>query len=339
MVSKTENKFYLTGWEGDSESGYLIITPDEAFLLTDSRYTEQAVAEAKGFHIIEVPGNFAPFLAEFLKEKGIERLGFESHDLSVFNHKRFKKFFKTKLIPVAHLIEEFRAVKDEEEINLLKQAVRLDEIAFDHILNFVRVGMTEAEVAWELEKKLKELGAQRMGWSPFIVAAGKNSSIPHYGNSREVKIQKGDILQLDFASVVGGYHSDTSRVIFVGRPTQDKIETYNLVARAQEIGEELIKPGITGEDVDRKVRGFLESKTKYFFRHGLGHGVGLEIHEMPKISPNGQKKLEVGNCFTVEPGIYQPGWGGIRLEDVVVLEESGTKVLTKATKELKNVTI
>ncbi|MDP2671245.1 MAG: Xaa-Pro peptidase family protein [bacterium] len=339
LVSKTENKTYLTGWEADPESGYLLITPGQAFLFTDSRYTEQAIQLVDGFEVVEVPGNFSSFAVEFISKKKLKRIAFESHNLSVFDFKRFKKLFPSKLIPLAHLLEERRATKDQDEIEAIRAAVRLDQSAFEYILNFVKTGQTEAEVAWELERKLKELGAQRMGWQPFIVASGANSSIPHYGNSSKVKIKKGDLLQLDFASVVEGYHSDTSRVIFIGKPDEEKIKIYNWVREAQELGESLVRPGKSGEEIDTAVRNFLKEKTPNYFQHGLGHGVGLEIHELPKLSLAGKKKLEIGNCFTVEPGIYRPGWGGVRLEDIVVLGKNGAEILTKTTKEIKDVTI
>lgn len=339
LVSNTENKFHLTGWSADSESGYLLITGKENFLFTDSRYTEQAVSQVKNFKLIELNGGFAPFLADFAKEKKIKRLGFESHDISVFALRRFKEFVKVRWIPIANLIEEFRAVKDETEIEKIRRAVAMDEEAFNHILKTVRVGMTESEIAWELEKKLKELGAEKMAWFPFIVAAGKNSSIPHYGNNPKVKIKKGDILQLDFASVVDGYHSDTSRVIFIGKPSSEQVKVYNWVWDAQKLGQSLVKKGVQGDFIDRKVRDWLRERTPFYFKHGLGHGVGLQVHELPKISENGKKKLEIGNCFTIEPGIYQPGWSGVRLEDIVVTTKNGCEILTKTTKDIKEVTV
>ncbi len=339
LVSKTENRFYLSGWPGDSESGFLLFTADKNYLFTDSRYSEQAFSLTHNYKIVDFKTNFPTAFAELVASLGLNRVGYESHDLSVFNFTRIRKIAKIRLVPLAHLLEERRAFKDELEISKIKKAVHNDTLAFKYILNFLKPGMTEAEVAWELEKKLKELGAERMGWQPFIVAAGVNSSMPHYGNSRKVKIKRGDTLQLDFAGVYEGYHSDTSRVIFVGKPTQEQIEVYTLVLDAQRLGESLVKPGKSGAAIDRQVREFLKGKTKFYFKHGLGHGVGLEIHELPHVSPTGAQKLESGNCLTVEPGIYRPGWGGMRVEDVVVVTESGCDVLTKAPKDLKDVTL
>ena len=338
LVSNPGNRHYLTGWPADAESGYLLITTSGNYLFTDSRYSEQATSVAN-FELIDTTGGFAPKLSELVKEKGLARIGFESHDLSVFDLRRIKKFVKAKFVPVAHLIEEARAIKDRDEIELIRRAVNLDQKAFEHILGFVKPGQTEGEVAWELEKKLKELGAERAGWFPFIVAAGANSSIPHYGNSPTAKIKVGDILQLDYASVVDSYHSDTSRVIFIGKPDPDQVKVYNWVREAQELGESLVKPGAVGGDIDRKVRGFLAKQTGFYFKHGLGHGVGLEIHELPRVSPGSRQKLQVGNCLTVEPGIYRPGWGGVRLEDIVVVTEKGCEVLTKTTKKISEITI
>jgi len=339
LVSKPQNRFYLTGWPGDFESGYLLITEKANYLFTDSRYTEEVVNSVFGFEIVDIPQTFPTVFAQLTGKLKLGRIGFESHDLSFFNYKRLRKITRSKLTPIAHSIEDLRAVKDESEVANLKKAVEIDKKAFEHIRSFIKPGLTEAEVAWELEKKIKELGAEKVGWHPLIVAAGANSSIPHYGNSPKVKVKKGDILQLDFGSVFAGYHSDTSRAIFVGKPSKEQIEIYQLVLQAQELGESLVRSERTGAGIHQKVQDFLKGKSKFYFTHGLGHGVGLEIHELPRVSPAGKKKLKTGNCVTIEPGIYRPGWGGVRLEDIVLVKDKGCEVITKISKEIKDITL
>src|SRR3989344_5587594 len=217
LISGQANRFYLTGWEGDPESGYLLITPNTALIITDARYTEHATKQTDGLEIVETKEGPGPTLQEIVDKYKLKQVGFESHDLSVFDSKRIKKYLKgTKLIPVAHFVEGLRAVKDEIEIENLKKAISIAEKAFAHVLKFVRPGRTEKEIAWEMEKYMRESGAEKMAWEPFIVAAGANSSMAHYG-AGDTKIKKGDTLQIDYGCVYEGYHCDISRVVFVGK--------------------------------------------------------------------------------------------------------------------------
>jgi len=345
IVSATPNRYYLSGWNGDSESGWVVVTLDKSYILTDSRYTEHATGEAPGFEITEYEASLPEFFGEFSAKLNLKRVGFESHDLSVFNLRRLRRFTKhLKLVPVAHLIEDLRTVKDQVEIENIASAVRIADTAFDYILNFVKPGKTEVEIAWEMEKFMRDAGAEKMAWDPFIVASGQNSSMAHWGASEE-KIKKNDMVLVDYGCVVGGYYSDTSRVFFVGRPTTEQKKVYNLVLDAQKLGESLVKEGARGSTIDKKVRSFLEKnlpagrQAQNIYRHSLGHGVGLEIHELPRLSIHSKNKLQYCNVLTVEPGVYIPGWGGVRLEDVVVVEKEGCRVLTKASKDIKEVTI
>ncbi|HEY4695023.1 MAG TPA: Xaa-Pro peptidase family protein [Candidatus Nanoarchaeia archaeon] len=339
LVSCQANRYYLTGWQGDSESGYLLVTERRAFILTDSRYTEEVGRRVEGFELVEYKGRLAEFLGNFFKNQELPWVGFESHDLSVFLFKEIKKHARgVKLVPVAHLLEDLRSVKDQEEIKLLKKSVEIADGAFAFIKNKVKVGMTEAEVAFEIEKFMRSKGAQKNAWEPFIVASGPNSSMVHYAaGGRELR--KGDQVLLDWGCVYQGYFCDTSRVLFLGEPNAKQRQVYNLVLEAQSRGIAKVRAGRRALEVDRQARDFLKEKSKFVFGHGLGHGVGLEVHEAPRVNEHSTTKLASGQVITIEPGIYEPGWGGVRLEDMVLVTEKGCEVLTNAPKELEKVIV
>ena len=339
LVSHQQNRYYLSGWMGDYESGFVLITPKKSFILTDSRYSEHAIKNTVGFEVLEYDSQVAIFIRDLTKKLKIKRVGYESHDLSVFTFKRLQKYNShLKFIPIAHLVEDVRSVKDKFEILKLKKVVELADQAFRHILGFVKPGMTEAQVAWEMEKYMRERGAEKMAWNPFIVACGSHSSMAHY-SAGNTKIKKNDMVLVDYGCVFDGYHSDTTRVFFVGNPTEEQKKIYNLVLEAQKLGESLIKEGENGAKVDKKVRKFLAKRTKYYYRHSLGHGVGLQVHEEPRLSASSKNRLQECNVITIEPGVYIPGWGGVRLEDMVAVTKNGCEILTKAPKDLKAVTI
>ncbi|MEX0616889.1 MAG: Xaa-Pro peptidase family protein [Candidatus Woykebacteria bacterium] len=334
IITAAPNRYYISGWLGDFESGWILITLDKVYILTDFRYTEHAISAAKGFEVLEYESSLPTFFGDLSKKLKFTRVGFESHNLSVFNLMRLKKFcLHLKLIPVSHLVEESRLVKDTWEVDQIKKAVEIADKAFEHILNFVKTGMAEKEISWEMEKFMREQGAEKMAWDPFIVATGPHASMAHWA-AGDTKIKKGDMVLVDYGCVVNGYHSDTSRVFFVGKPSEEQKKIYNLVFEAQKLGISLIEQGRSAYLVDQKVRSLLETKTKHFYRHSLGHGVGLEVHELPRLSVNAKNKLQEGQVLTVEPGIYIPGWGGVRLEDIVVVTKNGPQILTEAPKDI-----
>lgn len=344
LVSAGSSRFYLTGWQGDAESGFLLITPREKYLITDSRYTEHAT-NLTDFQIIESNDGIGPTLAKLAQLHKIKRLGFESHDISVFTIGRLKKFLKgIKLVPVAHFVEEFRSVKDEVELTNLKKTSQITDKAFIHILKFIKPGMTERQIAWEMERHMRGLGAEKMAWEPFIVAAGKNASMAHWGASG-AKLKRGDMVQLDYGCSYGGYACDMSRVVFVGKPTEKQKEIYRLVVKAQEVGLDLVKAGREASKIDEKVHEFIENnlpgwlKPEHIYKHSLGHGVGIDVHELPYVSEKRKNKLEEGNVITIEPGIYVSSWGGVRIEDTVLVTKTGYTSLTRTTKKISDVTI
>jgi len=343
LVSSKTNRCYLTGWTADSESGFVLITSQKSFIITDSRYSEHAARESAGFEIVETD-EIGPALREVSEKEMIKTIGYESRHLSVFSFKRIKKFLgRVKLLPTAHLIEELRAVKDKLELEKIKKAASLADKTFAHVLNFAKSGMSEEEIAWEMEKFMREAGSEKAAWDPIIVAAGPNSSMAHWRATKR-RIKKNDLVLVDFGCVYAGYCSDISRVFFVGRPNSQQTRIYNLVLEAQKFGIKLVKEGCLGATVDKKVRAFLEKRlpvrqVKNIYQHALGHGVGLEVHELPSVSIRRKSKLASGNVLTIEPGIYIPGWGGVRIEDMVLVTEKGCEVLTKSPKEIREVTI
>ncbi len=339
LVSKTENRHYLTSWQGDSESGYLLITPQEAFAITDSRYTEDVARRVKDFELIEYSGRFPEFFGKLLNEKGITNIGFESHDLSVFLFQAIKKFAgRIKLLPAENFVEDLRLIKDENEIKLMKKSAKIASDAFLYIKDNLKIGMTEREVALEMEKYMKGRGVQKNAWDPFIVGSGVNSSIVHYA-AGDKQIKKEDMVQLDWGCVYQGYACDISRVLFMGQPTTKQLEVYNLVLGAQKAGINAIKVGRETRESDIAAREYLSGKTDFAFRHTIGHGVGLEVHELPRVNSLSTTKFTEGQILTIEPGIYEPGWGGVRIEDTILVTEKGPKSLTTAPKDLKSMIV
>lgn len=336
ILESKANRYYLTGL--DSTAGWVLITSKEAFLLVDSRYILAAKKLNNSLAVIEV-NYFKDFWKQFCTKNLGLKIGFES---SLLSHREFSslKNPKVKLVPVLHLIEELREVKDQEEIKLLKKSLKIAEEAFEHILGFIKIGLTEKEVAWELEKFMRERGAQEAAWQPFIVASGVHSGEPHHHPGNK-KIKKGELLQLDFGCKVGGYHCDISRVVFMGKPTPEQERVYELVLEAQELGKSLIKPGVIMGEVDRKVREFLHQNTLagHVYRHSLGHGLGLEIHEPPTIYSGSEEKFVENQVVTVEPGLYIEDWGGVRLEDQVLVTKSGSVTWNKSSKNLNRLQI
>jgi len=339
LVTSAANRFYLTGWYGDDESGFVLVTLKNSYVITDSRYTEHAAKAVLGYGVVETTKSLEDTLLEICEKENLKSLGFESHDLSVFSFKKLKKFLKhTRLVPVEHLVEEFRAVKDRFEIEKLKRAALFGDKAFRHILNFIKPGLSEVQVSWELTNFMKGLGAQGDAWRPLIVAAGANSSTPHYIPS-QAKIKKGEVVLLDFGANVEGYVSDMTRVVFVGKPDSEKKRIYNAVLESQKIGIEMVKHGRKAEAIDKKVKNFLERISPQYYRHGLGHGIGIQVHEKPHVSSLSTGSLTAGNVITIEPGIYIPGWGGVRIEDEVLVTKTGYEPLTHSPKEIKDVIV
>jgi Xaa-Pro aminopeptidase len=334
LISQPENRRYLSGFEGSA--GFLIITKDKRVLATDSRYTIQASSQAPDYEILTVSGDIGGWFPELAAGLKIGKLGFEGGHLTFSLYRRLcdilgKGKSGLKLIPVENMVEPLRALKEPKEIELIAQAAGIADAAMDYIRDSIRPSMTEIEAAWEIEKFMREKGSQPV---PFdvIVASGPNSALPHAQPSARA-IREGEPIVIDIGARVGGYTSDLSRTLCLGAPDEIFKKVYDTVLGAQAGGIVLIRPGMTGAEADRLARTIIE-KGGYgeAFGHGLGHGVGLATHEYPRLGPSSAEELSDSMVFTIEPGIYIEGWGGVRIEDLVVIEAGKVRKISKAKK-------
>ncbi len=328
VVSKPENRRYFSGFTGSS--GMLLVSADQARLITDFRYIEQAALEAPAFIVVRHGSDMYDTLANEVKAIGGGKIGFESDFATWEAHEKMNAVIGN-LFPL-HL-DRLRMVKDEAELAALRVAVRLADRAFDHILSFIKPGVSERDVALELEFFMRKNGAEKAAFD-IIVASGPRSALPH-GRAGERLIAAGDFVTMDFGAVYDGYHSDITRTVVVGKATDRQREIYSLVYAAQHAGLEAVAAGRTGREVDEAARRIIgNAGYADYFGHGLGHGVGLAIHEEPRLSPSGDEVLTANMTVTVEPGVYLPDWGGVRIEDTVVVTAGGVQILTASSKEL-----
>ncbi|MGD1119273.1 MAG: Xaa-Pro peptidase family protein [Dehalococcoidales bacterium] len=334
FITQAENRRYLSGFHGTA--GYLIITQQKAVLATDFRYVEQAVKEAPDFEVLRISGSLNDWFPGLVNDIGIKNLGFEGGDVTYDFHSRLrdalkKKQVAAKLVALNSLVENLRAIKEPEEIELIRQASVITDAAFESVEQNIKVGITEKQLAWELEKALRESGSQSLPFD-IIVGSGPNAALPHAKPSDRV-IGEGETVVIDMGGRVSGYASDLTRTICLGKADTRLKQVYNTVLEAQSTAMAQIRAGMTGKAADAIARDII--KAAGFgdaFGHSLGHGVGLAEHELPYLSPNAEEPLTDGMVFTVEPGIYLIGWGGVRIEDTVVMEKGKVRPLTKARK-------
>ncbi|MGG1313597.1 M24 family metallopeptidase [Cohnella laeviribosi] len=332
LVTNAVNRRYLSGFTGTS--GAVLVTEDKAVLLTDFRYRIQAGQQAAGFEIVEHGPDVNESVAELLRQWGVSRLLFEDRDVTFAAYAAMKeKLRPVELVAAGAIVERLRIVKDEQEIAVMQEAADLADRAFAHILPFIKPGVTEASIALELEYFMRKEGATSSSFDT-IVASGERSALPH-GVAGERKIGSGEFVTLDFGAYYKGYCSDITRTVVVGRPSPKHKEIYDIVLEAQLYALEHLRPGLTGKEGDALTRDII---TRYgygdHFGHGTGHGLGMEIHEAPRLSRTDDTVLTPGMVVTVEPGIYLPGFGGVRIEDDIVLTDAGIKILTHSPKEL-----
>ncbi|MGI5875391.1 MAG: M24 family metallopeptidase [Dethiobacteria bacterium] len=333
LVTHRPNVRYLSGFTGSS--GFLLVTLQDTLLFTDFRYVQQGKEEAPLFEIVRIQNSldFA-FLVDFIAQKGLGTLALEEANFSLKEYNCLQNFLgDIQPIYIFNFVEQIRAFKDKEEIDFIAEAARIADEALKETLPYLKVGVQERDVALELEYRLRRGGSEK---TPFeiIVASGPRSSLPH-GTASSKVINRGDLVVIDFGAVYGGYSSDITRTFIMGAPDRKQEEIYNIVLEGQEIALNNLETGKSCAAIDALVRNyFKQNGYGTFFGHGLGHGVGLEVHELPVLSPAGKQVLEEGMVFTVEPGIYMEGWGGVRIEDLVVLDPSGPHILTKTPKEL-----
>ncbi len=336
MVLIDENRHYLSGYTAedsqfDETAGALFITDTRLVLATDSRFELQAGAEAIGYEIVCYKKGLAEELQNIVGDLKTKRLGFESIRMSYAQYKKVTESFQSNHInvepvPTDNLVENLRIIKEEAEIDKTKAAITIAESAFASFKADLMPGTTEKEAAWKLEQFMKDAGADSIAF-PTIVASGPNTALPH-AIPGDRKIKEGEPLLFDWGAKLNGYCSDTSRTFAIGQPDNKFIAIYNTVLNAQLKAIDMIRPGITGKEVDEVARNHIfEMGYKDKFGHGLGHGTGLAVHEPPRISPLSDNVLEPGMVFTVEPGIYISGWGGVRIENQVVVRDHGVEVL------------
>ena len=335
LISAPENRQYLSGFTGSA--GYLFIAKGQAVLVTDSRYTEQATNQAPDYEVVQVRGGW-DWLVDLLKKSGVRRLGFESQEMTVATYnnlldalKQNGDVGKVSLVAASGLAEEQRVFKDDVELVSLQRAIDASDAAMEAVCPTIKEDMTEREVAWRMEMAMRDFGADGISFDT-IVASGPNGAMAHHRPS-DRQIQQGEPIVIDMGARVGGYCSDITRTVLVGEPDDTFRKIYDIVLGAQLTAIITVRPGMTGEDCDGLSRDVI-AQAGYGdnFGHSLGHGVGLAVHENPRVSPRSTDSLEPDMVFTVEPGIYVSGWGGVRIEDIVVLSEQGATPLSKASK-------
>jgi Xaa-Pro aminopeptidase len=330
FVSGAENRRYMSGFTGSA--GILIITSAQALLATDFRYYEQVKTQAPDFELVEVVGPMAKALAAESQRLGLRRIGFESQNLTVETYQQWQaEMPEVDWAPTKGLVESLRMVKDEAEIGLIEDAVHIADAAMMHIMEWMRPGVTEREVSWELEVHMRTHGAEKLSFTT-IIGSGPNGAMSHAVTS-ERPIAEGDPVVIDMGAMVQGYCSDLTRSFCLGRASEEYLAIWNTVLQAQQAAERAIRPGLSGVEADATARRIIygagyEGK----FGHGLGHGVGLAIHEDPRAGMISEDTLAVNHILTVEPGIYLPGVCGVRIEDMVVVAEDGCRVLTQCPK-------
>lgn len=330
-ITNPDNRFYLSGFSGTT--GALLLSRNQFCLLTDFRYTGQASAESPDYRIIEVNGSYPETLLEFLRGNNLFRLGCEGDHLTYNQFSDFKDMLQgIELKPASGTVEQLRICKDDSEIKCIEEAARLADQAFAEILPGIKPGITEREIALRLEYLMRQKGADGAAFK-IIVASGSRSALPH-GVASMKTIRAGDLVTFDFGAVYRGYHSDITRTVVLGHPDPKQKEIYQIVLEAQMSAISAVKAEVRASAVDRAARSVIERKGYgRCFGHGTGHGLGLSIHENPRLSIKDDTVLQSGMVVTVEPGIYLPGWGGVRIEDTLVVLDNGCRILTRSPKE------
>ncbi|MCE4047082.1 MULTISPECIES: Xaa-Pro peptidase family protein [Bacillaceae] len=331
VIASNFNRRYISNFTGSA--GVVLISGEEAKFITDFRYTEQAASQCVGFDIVKHTGPIQKEVAEQAEKLGIKKLAFEQDYMTFTEYRLYETTFKGELVPVSGIVEKLRLIKSSEEIKILKEAAEIADAAFAHILKFITVGKTELEVSNELEFFMRKAGAVSSSFDT-IVASGTRSALPH-GVASEKVIEAGDFVTMDFGAYYKGYVSDITRTIAVGKPDDKLKEIYDIVLQAQLKGMEGIKPGLTGIQADALTRDYISAHGYgEYFGHSTGHGIGLEVHEGPGLSYKSETVLEPGMVVTVEPGIYIPGLGGVRIEDDTIITDDHNEALTHSPKEL-----
>ena len=332
LLFKTENRRYATGFTGSA--GLACVTAGEALLAVDFRYYDQAAAQAPACEVLRAGTDIVAAVAEAVHARGLRRLGFEAEFVPYAHVERWRaKFAPLELVPLGD-VDRVRWVKDDAEIAAIQRAAALSDAGLAHMLTVLRPGMTEREAGVELEIFLRRAGADRLSFET-VLASGPRAALPH-GRATDRVLAAGDFVTMDYGPVVDGYTADCTRTVVLGRADDRQREIYAVVLEAQGTALAAVRAGVSSRAVDAAARDVIEAAGYgEAFGHGLGHGIGLEIHEGPSLSQRMDVPLEPGMVLTIEPGVYLPGWGGVRIEDDVVVTSDGGRVLTHAPKDLR----
>lgn len=335
LLTGEANRFYASGFHSSGTDGVALVTRKKAYYFTDSRYTEAAERYVQGAELREIGRGrgYAALIEEVVTEQCIRRMGFEDAYMTVQEYERYHKALSCDLVPATELLWKLRMVKDDEELEAMIAAQRIAERALEEILEEIRPGVTEKEIAARLQYLMLHYGGSDMSFDPIVVS-GANGSLPH-GVPSEKKIQQGEFVTMDFGCIYHGYCSDMTRTVAVGFATEEMHRVYHTVLTAQLAGINAARAGVTGREVDGAARAVIDAAGYgAYFGHSFGHGVGVEIHEAPNASPGNENPLPAGAVISTEPGIYLPGKMGVRIEDVILLTEKGCRNITRAPKEL-----
>ena len=333
LVTMMDNVRYLSGFSGSTATA--VVTGTDAILLVDSRYTLQAGEECRRFEVREFKDKAITAVCEVARSLEVEHLGFEADYLTVSEHRKLRSALPSsvRLVGTSRIVDDLRLVKDSFEVEILREAIKISDICFAEILGFIKPGLTEREVALQLEVCMRHHGADKAAFDT-IVAAGPHAALPH-AQPTDRKLERGQLLKMDYGAEYKQYPSDITRTVSLGEPDAKQREVYQTVLDAQLKAIAAIRPGVAGKDVDAVAREHI-SNAGYgdCFGHGLGHSLGRGVHDGPGLSRLSPIILEPGMVMTVEPGIYIPGWGGVRIEDDVLVTADGCEILTAATKKL-----
>ena len=335
FLKKKSNVNYISRFP--DEGAYVLITLKNNFLFTDGRFIELAKDKAKGFTVIDwtkYNRNLSKAIIDICNEEEVKNLAFEKDTVTVdFYENLLKESNKLnlKLIPKSGLVEELRYIKDEEEIAYIEKACEIGDKSLEQLLKDIKVGVSENDLVGKLEYYIRMNGGQGVGFETILIS-GKKTSLPH-GKPSEKLIENRDFITIDFGVLYKGYTSDMTRTFIVGEPSEKQKHIYNLVKEGQQVGLNTLKAGVSAKEPDDNIRKIIKEYEKYYYA-GIGHGVGLELHEEPFLGNYGNRILEENSVITMEPGLYIPDFGGVRIEDTVVITKEGYKKLTKFPKEL-----
>lgn len=331
LVSKGENIRYLSGFTG-GEDARLLLTPQHRYIFTDSRYFEQVKRECPDWELVE---SRPPGIEELQKiSSTFNRIGVEGHVISYSFYQELEQSLPEKLVPLTDIVEKLRQIKDEYELQMIREAARIGDEVFSELCRYkIAPGVSERELASQIIYLLRNKGCDNEAFTTIAVA-GENAALPH-GQPGESRLKPGDMLTLDFGGFYCGYAADMTRTVAIGEASPEFQHRYQVLLEAQKLGVSLVKAGAACRDIDTAVRNYLEKHSlAEYFQHSTGHSLGLEIHEAPAISPRSDAIMEENMVVTVEPGIYIAGWGGIRIEDTVIVKNGGCEVITHSDKNL-----